>query len=143
MDENIVEQAVSNKLRELRRARGLTVQEFAKELKENYQKVGRIERGKTNLTLDYLVKTSNALDVSIADLLGKEEPKTAVAFDAHLLEKIIAFFEANAHDIRSCSPKKKAALISKIYEMCTGLPKENQEQSLNSLLKISLLLNSD
>jgi len=66
---------IYEKLREFRRSRGISVGKLAKELGENSQKVGRIERGQRSLTVDYLLKISKALSTPIETILEVEQPK--------------------------------------------------------------------
>ena len=76
------QQDIYAKIRETRRARGLTVNELAEEIGENHQKVGRIERGKRSLTIDYLLKLSKALDTPLENFLNEENSDTYEASSA-------------------------------------------------------------
>lgn len=123
------------KLRELRRARGITVDTLAKKIGENSQKVGRIERGSRSLTIDYLLKVSKALDTPMESLLESKPAvieKTSVPTD--LLNDVIVFVEGYSSRCKTpLLPLQKAKLISKIYETASKFPKEYQQQYIQSL----------
>lgn len=117
------------KLRELRRARGITVSELAKEVGEDSQKVGRIERGKRSLTVDYLLKVSKAFGTPIESLLVKSEAdkKTQEAAQSDLLNQVVIIVEELlalfSHEFSS---QHKARIISKIYESVLKIPAKEQ-----------------
>jgi transcriptional regulator with XRE-family HTH domain len=139
---------VPDKLKDLRRSRGLTVQEFAREVGENHQKVGRIERGKTHPTLDYLLKISNTLDIPLDNLLSDEKEKSTPTKKASsennldemsLLNQVVIFVEENTSLIQNCSPQRKGQLVCKLYECLMHVPKNAQDQFLNSLSNVFAL----
>lgn len=47
------------KLRDVRRAKGMSLNSLAEKVGIDYQRVGRIERGETQMTVDMLSKISN------------------------------------------------------------------------------------
>ncbi len=127
---------IITKLRELRRARGLTVNTLAQKMGENYQKVGRIERGKRSLTIDYLMKISKALEAPVESLLtddkdGNSEQKGA---SPDILNNIIVLVEEYCKTAQ-LSSKQKAKMISKIYELVLKFPGDYQDIYLNSLFE--------
>jgi len=125
---------MSRKLRELRKSRGLTVDTLAAKMGENSQKVGRVERGTRNLTIDYLVKVSNALETPLSSLLDQEKNESPVPSD--LLGMIVLWAEENCKVfIKDHDPKKKAYMISKIFEIVSCIPSSHQEIFLTSLLE--------
>ena len=139
---------VPDKLKDLRRSRGLTVQEFAKEVGENHQKVGRIERGKTHPTLGYLLKISKTLDIPLDNLLSDAKEKSTLTEKASsenrldemsLLNQIVIFVEESTSFIQNCSPQKKGQLVCKLYECLMYVPKDAQNQFLNSLRNVFAL----
>ena len=134
---------VYSKLRDLRRARGITVNELAKEMGENSQKVGRIERGKRSLTVDYLVKISKALGAPLDTFLTEEEDqaaKTHLHSDSNILNDVVVTVEDLCNLFSSeFTSQHKAKIISKIYEMALKVPEEHQPLFL-SFLKESLKL---
>lgn len=138
MNKNTEDQNIFKKLREIRRARGLTVDHLAKKMGENSQKVGRIERGKRSLTIDYLVKISKALDTSMDSLLNEtEEAREKAPSQSTVLNDVIIFVEN--HCKLFLTPEnvhQKAGVISKIYELILKVPKENQHLFLTLLSEV-------
>lgn len=59
-------------MRQLRQARGLTQEQLAVDSRIDLTYVGGIERGKRNPSLDVMVRISEALGVSLVELLGNE-----------------------------------------------------------------------
>lgn len=64
---------LGKKIREIRKIKGLTQEELGEKANLNYKFVGELERGKVNISLDSLVRISNALEVYIGDLFRKKE----------------------------------------------------------------------
>lgn len=127
------QKSIFNKLRELRRSRGLTVDTLATKIGENSQKVARVERGDRSLTLDYLVKVSKALETPITTLIEEEERDSFASTD--LLNNIVLWVEEHeALLMKQPNPKKKAHIISKIFELASNIPADQQPIFLNSLL---------
>lgn len=131
------EKRIFEKLREFRRARGISVDDLAKELGENSQKVGRIERGQRSLTVDYLLRISKALSTPIETILEDQKTKE-VAFDSNILNDVVVLVEelSNKFPI-GVNSQQKAKMISKVYELILKLPDENQRPFFN-LLRDSL-----
>lgn len=65
-----VRKEVGRRVKELRKARGLTQAAVAAQLETSTQRVQYIEAGKANLRLDTLIKLANVLDCGIEELLG-------------------------------------------------------------------------
>lgn len=57
------------KLRDIRKEKGLSINALAEKAGIDYQKVGRMERGETQISIDILHKLAGVLHVSISDLL--------------------------------------------------------------------------
>lgn len=123
---------IHEKLRKFRRARGVSVDQLAKEMGENSQKVGRIERGQRSLTVDYLLKISKVLSTPIETFLENKETKepaveSALSFDSNILNAVVVLVEEIAHKLpMECASQQKAKMISKIYEIILKLPNENR-----------------
>ncbi|NGX38468.1 MAG: hypothetical protein K1000chlam2_01642 [Chlamydiae bacterium] len=131
---------IYEKLREARRSRGLTVNELADEIGENHQKVGRIERGKRSLTVDYLLKLSKALDTPLDSLLNEETQDTgedsSASDSSNLLNDIVILVEEkNALLPNPFTAKDKGRLISKTYELALKFPKPHQSLFVESFLE--------
>lgn len=60
------------KLRDVRRSKGLSLSSLAEKAGIDYQRVGRIERGETQMTVDMLSKISKVLHVPISALLNED-----------------------------------------------------------------------
>jgi transcriptional regulator with XRE-family HTH domain len=60
-------------VRELRRSRNLTQQDFGKAAGIHRNYVGAMERGETNPTFAQLLKVTRALGVKLSDLIGDYE----------------------------------------------------------------------
>ena len=67
---------MSNRLKKLRKEKGLTQADLAKVLNTNQSQYGKYENGKTNLSLENAQILSEYFGVSIPYLLGYEENST-------------------------------------------------------------------
>lgn len=124
---------IFEKLREFRRARGISVNDLAKELGENSQKVARIERGQRSLTVDYLLRISKALSTPVEALLDEQQPKEG-HFDSNILNDVVILVEGLAHKLPMGNhSQQKAKMISKLYELVLKLPAEKQGAFFNFL----------
>jgi len=145
MDKKEKPGAICSKLRELRRARGLTVDTLAEKMGESSQKIGRIERGARSITLDYLVKASQALETPVESFLkensksDREEEKEDLTSNTNILNDIVILVEEH-HQKFPIETQKKALIISKIYELAFKFPKENRKIFIDSLLQFMTCL---
>lgn len=143
MDNNENQKDIYRNLRNLRRARGLTVHKLAEQIGENHQKVGRVERGRKNLTIDYLLKISRALNTPIQEILNENQDAQgsgSVKANATLLNEIVMFIEENQMHIPSCNAQKKGELVSQIYESLQLFSESEQSKILGCLLRNFRLL---
>jgi len=67
---------IGRRIAELRRARGLTQQEFAEMAGVSVQWVSRVELGQENVTVHTLSKIANVLGARVADLFQPPGPAT-------------------------------------------------------------------
>lgn len=123
------EDKIYKKLKQIRKERGLTLNSLAEKMGADYQQISRIERGKSKLTIDVLMKMAEALDTPIHEIvqvLPKME-KISIAkksvpllmddssnpdWLAVILEKIeMVIQETQAH----LRPQAKALLTSQMY----------------------------
>lgn len=147
MDKEADTPNINLKLKELRRARGLTVNKLAEKMGENSQKVGRIERGNSNLTIDYLLKVSKALKTPLDAIFSNEFELENVKENPHemtpaVLNEIVLFIEMNQKSlIPNGDPQKKALLITKIYQAYLNFPEKYQGNFIKSLFEILNILN--
>jgi transcriptional regulator with XRE-family HTH domain len=63
------ETPASNRIREWRHERGMTLEELAKAIGTSLQHVSRLERSESMLSLDWMHRLTVALSVCLADLL--------------------------------------------------------------------------
>jgi len=61
---------VGSRIRELRRARGLTQESLGERAGLSYKFIGEVERGMANPTLDTLAGIATALDVDVPELVS-------------------------------------------------------------------------
>lgn len=132
------EKDIYQKLRDARRSRGITVTQLAEEIGEDHQKVGRIERGKRSLTIDYLLKISKALETPIDTLLGDFEgnptDKQEMA-SPDLLGQIVVSVEEKVASLGcSLSPKQKGRIVSLTHEGALKFPQNQQMSFIETFL---------
>lgn len=60
---------IYKKLKQIRKERGLTLNTLAEKMGADYQQISRIERGKSRLTIDVLMKMAEALDTPIHEIM--------------------------------------------------------------------------
>jgi transcriptional regulator with XRE-family HTH domain len=135
MNQNEENKNIYKKLREFRRARGLTATTLGEKIGEDPQKIGRIERGARNLTVDYLMKISKALETPLNVLLedNTAEAKTSEP-TPNILHEVVMLIEQHLALFPSLlNATQKAEAISKIYEITLKFPKEYQSRFLSSL----------
>ena len=82
-----MQERVGRRVRELRKARGLTQEQAAEKAGTNVKYFGAIERGEVNLTLVTVGKISAALDVPPRDLFDHDEPATD---DREMIGELVA-----------------------------------------------------
>ena len=68
---------IGERVRELREARGITSQEKLGELADDLHRtfIGQVERGETNISIENLLRITNALDVSLAEFFKPFQDK--------------------------------------------------------------------
>ena len=64
-----IEKVISNKIRELRKEKQMTVQELAYRCDMERSNMSRIESGRTNLTVKTMCIICNALNVNLRDII--------------------------------------------------------------------------
>lgn len=133
------EKNIYSKIRNIRQAKGLTVNNLAEKIGEDYQKVGRIERGQRSLTLDYLMKVSKALEIPVEDFFSEKNPRynqDSEQSNFDVLNEIVILVEENS----SLAPfklnaKSKGNFISKIYKLALKFPPAQQRLFLESFIE--------
>lgn len=131
---------VPEKLRKLRRSKGMTVGQLAERIGENHQKVGRLERGQGHLTLDYVFKISEVLSTSIDDLLQRNESQPLESpsqSDDLLLTDIVQKVEREKEVLFSRdSASEKAVFITAVFTQAKTFPPQFQNQFVDAVIKI-------
>ncbi len=113
------EQDIFKNIKLLRKERGLSLSNLADKIGSDYQQVSRVERGKSRLTVDMLMRMADALDTPVDQIIKpiftekNAEPQIREADLGQILEKMeIALDEMKI----SLRPQVKAALASLIYK---------------------------
>jgi transcriptional regulator with XRE-family HTH domain len=83
-----VELQVGRRIRELRKAKGLSLAQLAERADLNDKHLGLVERGDENLTLKSIRKIAAALDVPFADLFPADQDDERVVRDR--VRKVLA-----------------------------------------------------
>jgi transcriptional regulator with XRE-family HTH domain len=60
----------ANKLSEARKSKGLTQQQLADRVGTHFVTISKLERGKMQLTADWIIKLAKALDVTVAEIFS-------------------------------------------------------------------------
>lgn len=131
---------VYKKLKQLRKKRGLTLNDLAENIGLDYQQISRIERGKSRLTIDVLMKMAKALDTPLDQLVetSSESTPTAVV-KAHpealpMQEMLMVILEGlesiNNENASKLTPAKKASLSSQIYSQVSQILHETKDRQL-------------
>ena len=60
---------MQNRIKELRKARGLTLQQLAEQVGSSNQQISQLETGRRRLNLDWLERLSSALDCQPLELV--------------------------------------------------------------------------
>jgi transcriptional regulator with XRE-family HTH domain len=94
-----IQELVGARVRELRKARGWTLEELAEKAEKHYTYIGGLERGDRNVTLEVLQAVATALDVPLKELFSLEP---------HPLETKL---NASANDILSAVQRGFRAII--------------------------------
>ncbi|WP_339834141.1 helix-turn-helix transcriptional regulator [Paenibacillus sp. FSL R7-0272] len=78
-------EAVGNRIRELRKAKGWTQEQLAESAGLHYSYIGGVERGDRNISLETLEKIMNGLQVPAEQLFKfKEDSSYRRALDEHM-----------------------------------------------------------
>lgn len=145
------EEEVYKKLKQIRKSRGLTLNDLAENVGLDYQQISRIERGKSRLTIDVLMKMAKALDTPLEQLVKSSSATPSVALKTsaakplttqdillYILEGLESLDKENSLQL---TPAKKAALCSLIYSQVNQLLQEsNDPQRTKEIIAYSLNL---
>ncbi len=124
------DQEIYKKLKQLRKERGLTLNTLAEKMGADYQQISRIERGKSRLTIDVLMKMAEALEIPLKDIVeGENRPqnednkviafasqKPDISVTQEMLATILEKIDLILYDTKAfLNPQTKAAIASQIY----------------------------
>lgn len=130
------EKNIYSKIRDIRQSKGLTVNNLADKIGEDYQKVGRIERGQRSLTIDYLMKVSKALEIPVEDFFSENDSGYNKGNVLDLLNEVVIFVEENSSRLPfKLDAKSKGKFISKIYELALKFPSAQQRLFLKAFFE--------
>jgi len=101
----VVHMFPDNRIRELRKAAGLTQAELGGKVGLHQTQVGNLENGGRNLTFEWARRIAKALGVRLADLLGDEDNPDRLADDEREL----------VHHYRSADPAQRA-MVQRVAE---------------------------
>ncbi len=112
------EESIYKNIKKLRKERGLTLSNLADKMGSDYQQLSRVERGKSRLTVDLLMRMAEALDTPVDQLIKtdpveKRAPLIREADLGEILEKLEVALDEMKVTLR---PQVKAALASLIYK---------------------------
>jgi transcriptional regulator with XRE-family HTH domain len=86
---------IGDRIRQLRKAKGLSQEKLGQESELHYTHIGSIERGQKNWSIETLIKLANGLNVGVVDLLNLSMPPP----DAKKMKQLLV------EDIRASSPE--------------------------------------
>lgn len=144
---------IYKKLKQLRKERGLTLNTFAEKIGSDYQQVSRIERGKSKLTIDMLMRMADALETPVGDIVERplsgekkiiplKTLETPTFFSQELLALILGNLEIMLEKSNfSITPLTKATLATEIYQQSLQLYREkNQKEEALQFIEHSINL---
>lgn len=118
-----------NRIREIRKEKGLSQLELARKLNVNQTAVSQWERGTTLPSASVLLKLSSILDTSSDYLLGiSNDPRSLIYEDQEIMDEVKEDFPI---------------LINKIVDKIENLDASTQKDFFDTLVELRSLLNSD
>ncbi|CAM4027694.1 helix-turn-helix transcriptional regulator [Paenibacillus alkaliterrae] len=94
---------VGDKIREYRKAIGLSQEELGERADVHYTYIGGLERGQRNISLANLYKISNSLGISISELVDIDNPKSHDAKDMVIEGILNLLSELNEDEVKMAS----------------------------------------
>ncbi|MFT9495789.1 helix-turn-helix domain-containing protein [Anaerosolibacter sp.] len=89
-----IAETLGNKIRELRKGRGLSQEQLALKAEINPSYLGQVERGQKSPTIDILEKIINALDIGFEELFDFEI--NSIVHDTTVIDRIIFQLQGRA-----------------------------------------------
>jgi len=112
--------AIGSRLRELRKNRGLTQAELARQIGIQQSDLSRMEKGAYRVSLDNLFKILGVFDLDLADFFGDQQDKTELQKQSLTREDMKVL-----HLLRELSPEGRAE-VQEFLEF--KLRKQRQER---------------
>lgn len=98
-----------NRLRTLRKERGITQQRLALEIGTSQQTISRIESGASLIPIDLAINASLFFNISVDYLLGLTEEKRNQEICRRIQNRILNYEELTA-DLASLTPERQACV---------------------------------
>ncbi|MGE3770948.1 MAG: helix-turn-helix domain-containing protein [Bdellovibrionales bacterium] len=107
---------MENRIREVRKARGLGLNDLAKKIGVSMSAMSKLETGQMQLTVRYLEKISKALDVAPASLLPTDPGGPSMINNSLLAEVLTVVKEILTKKNIEIDPARHAAIVTRLYE---------------------------
>jgi transcriptional regulator with XRE-family HTH domain len=107
---------MENRIREVRKARGLGLNDLAKKIGVSMSAMSKLETGQMQLTVRYLEKVSKALDVSAASLLPSDPGGPSIINNALLAEVLTVVKDIVQQKNIDIDSARHAAIVTRLYE---------------------------
>lgn len=120
---------IGKRIRQQRKAHGLTREEFAENLSTTMQYISRLERAKNKVSIEYLYRIADALDCSIYTLLPATQLPQRKFFSEELM-----------YQLDHCSLKQKQFIANATIQVTD--PDVTNQQSSSSYSSGKYYINS-
>ena len=106
-----IKKLVGNRIRELRKEKGLSQEELGYRSELHYTHIGAMERGEKNWSIETLIKAANGLEVSINDLLKIPSKR----------QDIMKLRDSVIKNVNRCSPET-LTILSDLFRILEKRP---------------------
>lgn len=107
---------MSNRIREIRKARGLGLADLAQKIGVSMSAMSKLETGHMQVTVKYLEKLAKALDVAPAALLPSDPGGPSMINNSLLAEILAVTKELLLAKNIDIDPARHAAIVTRLYE---------------------------
>jgi len=107
---------MENRIREVRKARGLGLNDLAKKIGVSMSAMSKLETGQMQLTVRYLEKISKALEVSPASLLPSDPGGPSSINNTLLAEVLTVVKDIINQKNLDIDSARHAAIVTRLYE---------------------------
>lgn len=107
---------MENRVREVRKTRGLGLNDLAKKIGVSMSAMSKLETGQMQLTVRYLDKIAKALDVAPAALLPPDPGGPSLINNSLLAEILTVVREIVIKKNIEVDPARHAAIVTRLYE---------------------------